>query len=218
MIRNPQVLDLLAGSGLVKADLGRETAMASLRKLATSQDLARFEDAFTAALDRTPTPEALLLVARAKPAKARDIVDRLAKLPNWRRTEELRIARAALGAEEVENQYLATADGAKDGPALANALYPLSLIGTTRSLKAIAGHLRTPWTINMPGAYEKSVRLNVIEALLYNFPDQPIFNPNNINAEADYTAAEQFCARTLGVFFHGPPPPFLTYRGYPIPQ
>ena len=64
---------------------------------------------------------------------------------------------------------------------------------------------------------EKSVRLNVLEALLYNFPDQPVLYPNNINSEADYTAAERFCTATLGVVYRNPPPPFLKYRAFPIP-
>jgi hypothetical protein len=64
---------------------------------------------------------------------------------------------------------------------------------------------------------EKSVRLSTLEALLYNFPDQPVLYPNNIIDASAYTAAEQFCIATLGVTFTTPPPPFLTYRPFPIP-
>jgi len=217
VLRHPQIIALLAVAGLSKPDLGREAAMDALRKLVIQSDLARFEDTFIKALVDAPTEEAFLLVAKAKPLKAKVLVDRLVQLPEWKEVEAAKIARAALGAKSVEDDYLAAVEAATDGKALARALGPLALMGTPRSLKAIAERLRTPLTIHIPGAFEKSVRLNVLDALLYNFPDQPVLYPNNINTEADYTAAERFCTQTLGVTYKTPPPPFLTYRGYPIP-
>ncbi|MCJ7601180.1 MAG: hypothetical protein MUO63_06690, partial [Desulfobulbaceae bacterium] len=218
VLRHPQIIALLAGAGLAKPDLGREAAMEALRKLVTQPDLARFGDAFTEALKDTPTEEAFLLVAKAKPAHAKGLVDRLGMSPKWKEVEAAKIARAALGAEDVEDEFLADTEAATDGKALAQALGPLALIGTPRSLRAIAERLRTSLTIDKPGAYEKSVRLNVLDALLYNFPDQPILYPNNITKEADYTTAEGFCTRILGVTYSTPPPPFMTYRGYPTPM
>lgn len=217
VLRHPQIIALLVGAGLAKPDLGREAAMDALRKLVTQPDLARFGYAFTKALSDAPTEEAFLLVAKAKPQKAKALVDRLAMSPKWKEVEAAKIARAALGAKDVEDEFLAVADAATDGKALARALGPLALMGTPRSLKAIAERLRTPLTIDNPGVFEKAVRLNVLEALLYYFPDQPVLYPNNIITEADYTAAEHFCTKTLGVTYSDPPPPFLTYRGYPIP-
>lgn len=217
VLRHPQIIALLAGAGLAKPDLGREAAMDALRKLVTRPDLARFEADLVNVLGDAPTEEAFLLVAKAKPQKAKVLVDRLSKLPEWKEVEAAKIARAALGDKDVEDEFLAAADAATDGKALAQALGSLALMGTPRSLKAIAERLRTPLTIHIPGAFEKAVRLNVLEALLYNFPDQPVLYPNNIIAEADYTAAERFCIKTLGVTYTDPPPPFLTYRGYPTP-
>jgi hypothetical protein len=215
VLRHPQIIALLADAGLAKADLGREAAMEALRKLATQTDLAQFGDAFTQALKDTPTEEAFLLVAKAKPPHAKGLVDRLAMSPKWKEVEAAKIAQAALGAEDVEDEFLAVTEAATEGKALAQSLGPLALIGTPRSLKALAELLRTPLTIHKPGVYEKSVRLNVLDALLYNFPDQPMLYPNNITKEADYTAAEGFCTRTLGVTYSNPAPPFMTYRGYP---
>jgi len=217
VLRHRQIIALLAGAGLAKPDLGREAAMEALRKLVTRPDLARFEADLVKVLGDAPTEEAFLLVAKAKPQKTKVLVDRLSKLPEWKEVEAAKITRAALGDKDVEDEFLAAADAATDGKALAQALGSLALIGTPRSLKAIAERLRTPLTIHIPGAFEKSVRLNVLEALLYNFPDQPVLYPNNIITEADYTAAERFCIKTLGVTYTDPPPPFLTYRGYPTP-
>jgi hypothetical protein len=221
VLRNLQIIEILAGAGLVKPDLGREAAMDALRKLVTQPDLARYGDSFNMAIEHAPSEEAFLLIAKAKPARARMIVDQLAISPDWNDVEEAKIARAALGATDIENEFLARADSAeaaRDGRAFSEALVPLALMGTSRSLKAIAERLRTPLIFEVPGAYKKSVRLNVLEALLYNFPDQPVLYPNNIITEADYTAAELFCIRTLGVTYTTPPPPFMTYYGYPTPS
>jgi hypothetical protein len=221
VLRHPQIIAILAGAGLAKPDLGREAAMESLRKLVTQPDLARFDDAFSQTLAQKPTAEALLLVAKAKSPKARDLVDRLAREPQWNQVQATRIARAALGTKDVEDGFLAAADAANDGEALARALGPLALMGTPRSVKAIAERLRTPLTIeipsHMPGSGIKSVRLNVLEALLYNFPDQPVLYPNNINRDEDYRAAERFCIERLGVTYKDPPPPFLKYGNVPVP-
>ncbi len=217
VLRDPKIIELLASAGLAKADIGREAAMDALRKLVTPTDLAPFKDNIVEALKESPSEEGFLLVAKAKPKKAKTLVSELAKLPAWKNIEAVRIALAALGNTKIEDEFLSALNTAKDGENLVWALGSLALIGTPRSLKAIAEHLRTPYTIHVPGAFEKSVRLNVLEALLYNFPDQPVLYPNNIIEEADYTAAEEFCIKTLGVTFSAPPPPFLTYYGYPIP-
>jgi hypothetical protein len=215
VLRDKRIFALLAGPGLVKADVGREAALDALRKLVMQADLAPHEDAFVKAALDAPGEEAFLLVAKAKPEKGKVLVDQLARSQKWKENESARIVRAALGAKEIEDAYLANAEAAKDGKELAKALGPLALMGTQRSLKAIAALLRTPLTILVPGAFEKSVRLNVLEALLYNYPDQPVLYPNNIITEEDYTAAELFCTKTLGVTYKTPPPPFMTIRGFP---
>jgi GrpB-like predicted nucleotidyltransferase (UPF0157 family) len=215
-LRHPRILSLLASSALNKPDLGREAAMDALRKLATKRDLARFGGVITKALLDAPSEEAFLLVAKTKPDNAREPVERLALSPDWKDVDAAKIARAALGATEIEDQFLVALDNAVDGKSLARSVGPLALIGTPRSLKAIAEHLRTPLTIDVPGRFEKSARLNVLDALLYNFPDQPVLYPNNIVTDANYAAAERFCIETLGVTYKQPRPPFLTYRGYPI--
>ena len=221
VLRHQPIIALLAGAGLAKPDLGREAAMDALRKLVTQPDLARFDSAFTNALAEEPTEEAFLLVAKAKSRKAKDLVDRLAKLPKWQTSESAKIARAALGATDVEDEFLASLEAAKDGESLAQAVGPLALIGTPRSLKAIAERLRTPLTIeipgHMPGKHEKSARLNVLDGLLYNFPDQPVLYPNNVNRDEDYRAAERFCTERLGVTYKNPPPPFMKYSTSPAP-
>jgi len=218
-LHNQHILTLLSGPGLAREDLGREAAMEALRKLATPRDLASFGEAFTNALTKEPTEEAFLLVAKAKPAKAGDVVENLSKLPRWQHVRAARIAHAAFGSTADEDSFLAAAAAATTGEALAKALVPLGLLGTPRSLKVIAELLRSPLTIEIPGhgpgKSVKSVRLNVLDALRYNFPDQPVLYPNNINRDEDYRTAERFCTTTFGVTYKDPPPPYLKYGNAP---
>lgn len=220
-VRHRGILDLLAGPGLAKPDLGREAALEQLRKRANQGDLARYETAFTNALAEEPTNEAFLLVAKAKSQKAKDLVERLIKLPRWENLEAAKIARAALGSKEDEDQFLAVLAAAKDGAALEKALRPVGLIGTPRSLRVIAELLRTPMTVEVGGSSEginlKSVRLSVLDALAYNFPEEPSVYPNNINYDEDYRNAERFCTDRLGVVYKTPPPPFFKYGSFPQP-
>lgn len=221
VVRHPRVLEILSTAGLAKPDLGREAAMESLRKLAKQQDLARFETQYTNALAEEPTSEAFLLIAKAKSQKAKELIERLIKLGKWQEMEEAKIARAALGSKEDEDQFLAAAAAAEaqGGEQFAHAIGPLALMGTPRSLRFIAARLRSPLTIDIPGHGPgrsiKSVRLNVLDALLYNFPDQPVLYPNNINRDDDYRNAERFCADTFGVTYKDPPPPFLKFANVP---
>jgi len=222
VLRHPRILELLATGGLAKPDLGREAAMDALRKLATPRDLQRFDTAFTNALAEEPTSEAFLLVAKAKSQKAKDLIERLIKLPKWENMEAARIARAALGSTEDEDKFLEKAAASTDsGTALAEAIGPLALMGTERSLKFIAEQLRSPLTIEIPGhgpgKSVKSVRLNVLDGLLYNFPQEPVLYPNNINRDEDYRAAERFCSANFGTVYKDPPPPYLKFGNVPEP-
>lgn len=220
VIRDRQILDLLAGPGLLKHDSGRGAAMDALRKLTMPTDLHRMGDRLTENLRRAPSADAFLLVAKAKPDHARATVDALAGMPEWRNNEAAGIARAALGDAAIESKFLAEASKAEaeaNGAALSHALGTLGLIGTPRTLKAVAERLRTPLTTGAPHASLRSVRLSVLDALLYNYPEEPVLYPNNIVTEANYGAAERFCEKAFGVTYKTPPPPFMTVRGYPMP-
>ncbi|MEM9455118.1 MAG: hypothetical protein AAGF11_13135 [Myxococcota bacterium] len=222
VLRHPRTISLLVQiAGRDQPDLAREAAMSALRKLVTPAQLAPHGDIFTQALDRGPSEEAFLLVAKAKPDPAKPVVEYLVGTTRWRGAEEAQIAHAALGDTTQEDRFLEALEQAEtraDAEAVTRTLGSLALIGTPRSLRAVAERLRTPLIFSVPGAFEKSVRLNVLEALLYHYPDQPILYPNNIIEESDYTKAEVFCTQTLGVTYSQPPPPFLTYRGAPLPM
>jgi len=221
VLRNKQIVEILVGSGLAKADIAREATLDALRKLVTQEDLARYDVEFTKALENRPSEEVFLLIAKAKPSKAKTLLDSLARSSVWKDSPEAKIALAAMGDTMIENEFIDVAEAARkegDSQSFIDAIGTLSLVGTQQTLTYIANQLRTPLVFEVPGAFRKSVRLNVLEALLYNFPDQPVLYPNNIVNEEDYTAAEHFCTKKLGVTYTIPPPPFMTYEGFPIPR
>ena len=213
-IRDPNIIGALARGGLAQDDHAREEASIALRKYCTQSDLAQFGTPIARALEQAPAYDAFLLVAKAKPPEARKVVTRLLHTEEWKE-EGAKIAAAALGDQKLEGEFLRQASAATNGKALAEALKNLSLVGTKRCLEAVAGYLRTPMTIEVPHAFKKSVRLDVLDALVYHFPYEPVLNSNLINDDSGYAAAERFCTQTLGVQYTEPRPPFLTYQGYP---
>jgi hypothetical protein len=215
---SPEIIDILVKAGLGKRDAAREASMDALRKLARPADLSPRAKAFVKALEEKPTKDGLLLVAKAKAMDAKPLIDELAQSGEWKNQESLRIAQASLGDKAREDEFVqqvARVHDAKDSRAFMQSLAPLAMIGTRSSLAALARHLRTPLTLLLPGTYERSLRLSVLEALMYYYPERPEFYPNNVRSEADYEAAERFCARELGVTYDMPTPPFMTYRPFP---
>lgn len=213
-ICDPDIVAALLRFGLSRQGASRDDAMVALRQSCSEQELRCHGDLITQNLERNPSQEAFLLVAKAKPPQAQRVVGLLSQQKRWEDKEAARIARAALGDCGLQDDFIDAADAA-EGDDLVKALHTLSLIGTTRTLVALAEYLRSPVTVGVKGAFEKSIRMEVLAALAYAFPSEPTLNPNAIIRDSDYEAAEQFCARTLGVKYTGPRPPFLTIRGYP---
>ncbi len=219
VIHNTELIKILYTEGLIKADLGRDRTVDALRKLCLATDLVPGNDSYIQAFKLKPSEGLLLLMAKAKTMQAKELVGQLVLQNDWKNVEAVKIAAAALGDETAEQLFvdkLNNAAAAGHAAEAGQAFRPLSLIGTPRTLKLIAEYLRTALVIDKPGAYKKSVRLDVLEALRYNFPDQTVLYPNNIKKEADYAAAETFCINKFGAAYKTAPPPFMTYKGYPM--
>ena len=67
----------------------------------------------------------------------------------------------------------------------------------------------------MPGRKRSSVRLNVLDALAYNFPEYPVLYRNNIHRMMIIVRQSGFCIESLGVTYRGAPPPFLKFGNIP---
>jgi len=217
-LRTPEVIALLIGPGFAKTDTARSRAMKSLSKFVAPATLIPYREAIAKALKEEPGDRALILVAKAKPPQAWEEVDRLSRLPRWNEPDSssttwMRVARAALGDTKIEDEFIADAkrkEAAGKAEDLADALHLLAQIGTPRCLQAVCERMRTPLIIVRTGAFRKSVRLEVINALLYAFPGEKILESSQIRRDLDYERIELFCTQTLGVGYSKPRPPFFT--------
>jgi hypothetical protein len=91
----------------------------------------------------------------------------------------------------------------------------LGFVGTRATLQALATELRTDLVVEVLSSFQRSVRVDVLESLAYNFPEDALLYPDNIHDDADYERAERFCERTLGVHYTAPRPAFMTIVGLP---
>ena len=219
-LRTPEVIDLLIGAGFSKADTARSNAMDALFEYAAPAVLAGYGDAITKALEEKPGESALKLVAKAKPPQAWKEVDRLSRLPEWSLPNTstkatMLMTRAALGDTETEDKFIdwaAREEAAGNADGLVDALFMLARIGTPRSLQAVCERMRTPLIVDR-GSHQKSVRLDVMNALRHAFPGHLELDPSNVTEDADYERAEWFCIQTIGVRFGNVPrPEFFTSK------
>lgn len=235
IIRDHAIIRTLLVGGFAKDDAAASDAARVLIEHCKPSDLAAFSTIYTASLRRLKG-EYLYVAAKAKTVEAHQYVEKMALQPKWRdepeRREAIRLAQAALGNLQIEDQFIDAAvqaeqsappappnrfynvGTARDGTELAKRIEPLGLIGTRRSLLAACGYLRSPLKSYVPDVSETSVRYAALNALLYNFPDERILNrPRDL---AGWNAAEQFCTRNLGAVFNGPTPDLPPDQPYPI--
>ena len=234
-LRDPEIIALYAGPGLVRPDAARRYAMRALLHV-KPDNLKKYGDAITRALEAQPTENAFLLIARAKAFQARELVERLSLLPTWSKKtgssgEAARIARAALGNTQIEDEILAEVKRLEEagdvdtllttGPA--GLLNVLAQIGTHRSLVTLAKFMRSPLerVVGHQGLGRETIRLYVMDALKAPYPDQAdkLLNRGLVESEEDYLAVERFLSSELGISYQGMPMPrFITTTPSPAPM
>ena len=223
-LRTPEVIALMIGPGFAKMDSARSKTMDLLSKHASPATLSRYGNNILRVLKEEPSVYSLRLAAKAKPEVAREEVERLSRQPEWNergssRWTAMRIASAALGDTKIEDEYIAATkrvEAEGDAEKLSGVLYLLAQIGTPRSLLAVCERMRSPLIIDS-GVFEESVRLKVMDALLYAFPGQPELYSFKVTNDADYMRAEQFCMKATGVRYDGIPRPEYFGHGAKIP-
>lgn len=217
LIREPNIIAILVAHGLSKNDFGREASLLSLQELVPVSFLKPYEKTLTDDFRANPASTAFLLMAKLKPPSAAPIVRKLLALPRWSKELNARVAAAALGDSFIEKEYnepFVSTTVPEDKARLARIL---GLIGTELSLRTLAAGLRTDLVIDRVMAFKRSVRLDILAALSYNFPEEPVLYETQINDDTGYERAEQFCQKRLGVKWDHPRPPYLKIMGYPIP-
>lgn len=219
-IDDVDVLNILVFEGTQINDSVKENVLDAVRKLTKKEDLLPYHQRFIHLLQENASGEMLLLIAKAKVSNAKNTVAEIAARSEWQNNEPAEIAQAALGEDNITNEYINKAQIAHDKQQIEEFIEyigVLSLIGTYDALAAMSEYMRTPLIIDKVGAYKKSVRLNIMDALRYHFPNQSILYPNNVNDMQDYIAVEHFCTEKFSTYYSQPQPPFMTYFGYPTP-
>jgi hypothetical protein len=214
LIRNPRIIRLLIVQGLSNVGQTRDECLDALVASVPGEMLRDYGPPLTQTLERFPDGTTLLLVAKAKPAAAIAVVKELASSPRWAKSENVQIAMAALGDKGVENRFIQSFLTTRDPKQKANLAKSLGYIGTDSALRALASQMRTDLVVEMPMVSRRSVRLDIIAALSYNFPDKPFLYDNAVLDDSGYARVEQFCEKTFDTKWQAPRPPFLTIQGF----
>ena len=209
VLRSPTLIAILVNEGCNLPDQGCLASLDALRLNAPTELLKPHGARLAEILKRQLSDAVLLAVAKAKATEALGLVKPLAG------REAADRALAALGDAERERALADAIDAAQTGEALADALAKSALAGTDKLIRKIGEQMRTPLKLDIRGAYIASVRLNVLDALRYNFPQVPEFYTQNIMDDGDYLKVEEMLTRDFGVVFQRPRPEFMKLIGYP---
>lgn len=215
LIRNPRIIRLLIVQGLSNVGQTRDECLDALVASVPADLLRDYDRVLTYTLERFPDGTTFLLVAKAKPAAALPVVKELARSPRWAKSENVQIALAALGEKGVEEKFIQSFLTTRDPSQKAKLAKSLGYIGTDSALRALASQMRTDLVVEMPMVSRRSVRLDIIAALSYNFPDKPLLYDNAVIDDSGYARVEQFCEKTFDTKWQTPRPPFLTIQGFP---
>jgi hypothetical protein len=215
LIRSPRIIRLLVEKGLVTVGSARDNCLDALQTSVPAELLRDYGAVLTRSLEQSPDDTTFLLIAKAKPPAALPVVKALARSPRWAKDDNVQITLAALGEKAVENKFVQPFLTTRDPSQKAKLARSLGYIGTDGSLRALASQMRSDLVIEMPRVSLRSVRLDIIAALSYNFPDLVFLWDNAITDDNGYARVEQFCEKTFGTKWDRPRPPFLTIQGFP---
>lgn len=215
LIRNQQIVSLLIKEGLSKPGAARDASLDALQWSVPAELLKEHGAELIANLKRWPDTTLLLVIAKAKLQEASPVVEALGRTPEWSGEEATLIAKAALGDQIIEERFVRAFLETQEAEKKAQWAKTLGLIGTRATLTAVASELRTPLVIEMKMVMQRSVRLDLIAALSYNYPDKPFLFDNAILDDSGYERVEQFAEEEFKVRWEKPRPPFLTIQGFP---
>lgn len=193
VIRRPRII-----AGLVElAVRGEETAQEALWRNVPSEDLRAYA-AELAPLTTEGTPLATKVAAKAGAGTLADVP----------RTHEHLPLRAALGDPEAERTLLEALEQ-EDPTTKAKAIARLGEAGTPGALAALARLLRSPLRRPVGTDQEQSLRVDVLQALHYHWPQEPALFASKLVSDKHYARAERFIATQTGVEPSGDRPPFF---------
>jgi len=215
LIRDRAVISLLAAEGLSRETAARDLCVGYLQECVPAAALKEFGKQLAGNLRMWPDTRLLLVIAKAKPPEAAEVVDSLMMNPVWAAKIETILASAALGDKNIEERAIRRFNVAAVPEEKAEAAKHLGFIGTQAALEALASGMRTDLVIEMTGVSRRSVRIFVIEGLRYNYPDKTFLFSNAVRSDTDYETIEKFCEETFGTKWKERRPPFLWIEGFP---
>lgn len=215
LIRDRTILIALIDDGLTKKGPARNFCLNTLKESVPPIFLNQFGDRLLVNLKAMPDPTLFLIIAKAKPKTAAETVDKFMENPAWQNSKEAQIASAALGNTKLETDFINRFLNETDPGEKATDARDLGYIGTENALKALASEMRTDLVIENPGVTVRSVRIFIIEALSYNFPDKQFLWDNAVEEDENYEKIEKFCEETFGTKWSKERPPFLWIQGFP---
>jgi hypothetical protein len=215
VLRDAEAVSLLVDPGLERSGPARDAALEVLLTSVPPGLLHGFGAQLAADLLARPDSTAWLVVAKAKPTEHRADILKLAATPAWSSEQSARIARAALGDAAVERELVDAFLAACDGEQKARLAKLLGYVGTPNAQRALAGEMRSDLVIEMPHVMRHSVRVDIVAALAFLFPDNPMLWDNAVLDDEGYARIERFCEQTFGTKWTKPRPPFLWIEGFP---
>ena len=216
ILREPAIIAALTGPALVSDDAARDNALTLLHEFVPAAELAMHSPALTADFQRFPSSSSFLVLAKAKPPRAKPSVRKIAATPRWENETSALIALAALGDQATERHFTDPFASTEDPREFARLAQYIGWIGTPTALRALADQVRTSLIFEIPNAVRRSSRVDVVAALSFNFPEEPALFPNRITSEHSYDAVENFCRNHFGSQWSKPRPPFLVSKQLPF--
>lgn len=215
LLRDPGVIEVLATEGLSKPSTARDATIEALLNYVPVELLTPHGAAILGSLKASPDADSFLLVAKAKPAGARGVVVDYAADASWGKEEAVHIAMAAFGDTAEEQKIIKRFVDAPNPEEKGKRARALAEVGTTTSLRALASEMRTDAIYEMKMTMERSIRVDIVAALSFAFPDKPFLWDNAVHDDAGYARIEEFCEKTFGIKWTKPRPPFLWIQGFP---
>lgn len=218
LVRDRQIMSILVEEGLAQHGTARGYSFDALHSFVPVELLKEHEGSIVWNVKNRPHSSGLLVIAKGKLSSAISLVEDLVRSLQWGDAENVYIARAALGHKETEKRYIDLFLSTGSPAEKARLAETLGFIGTPETLRALAKEMRTDLIFVLTGSYRKSVRLNIISALSFNYPDKTFLYDNAILDERGYDRVERFCEETFGIIWEKPRPEFLTIEGFPLPR
>ncbi len=214
LIRDRNIIGLLIDKGLSGQDEIRDMCLETLQQSVPGPILKDFAPKIVPNAQKWPDRIANLIIAKAKMAGAKNFIDSLCEKSAGAEDQSCFIAKAALGDTIVENDFIRKFQKTTDPQEKAQSALDLGYIGTKTALTALAGEMRTELVIEMPQVMRKSVRIFIVEALHYNYPEKSFLYDNAVGDDEGYARIEAFCEQEFGTVWKKERPPFLWIEGF----